>query len=202
MDIIRDIPQNSPEWFQLRLASVGSTSINRIAPQKDGYTTELYKFAGEYLSNTKAESSKFKFADRGHIFEPVARQEYEMIKDVEVELITMVKGDKPHTHTSTDGLISTDRILEIKIRTPAEFLKLAEGKTPPIADRRQWRWDLYICYDRTRVEYVNYCPELHQAGKEYILIDQITRDEEKIKELSEVADVFIKEALHLAGKYK
>jgi len=200
-EIIRGIDQNTDEWMTLRAASVGSTAINRIAPQGDAYKSEIWKKAGEYLSGTKAESSKFKFADRGHEFEPAAREEYKMIKDVDVELITMVKGDKPHQHTSTDGLVGDDGILEIKVRTPAEWLKLAEGKLTPIADRRQYWWDLHICHDRTWVDYVNYCPELHSAGKDYILIERIIKNEIEIKKLSEVANIFIKEMLKLASKY-
>lgn len=194
--------QGDDRWHKLRIASVGSTAINKIAPLKGAYKNLLYTFAGEYLSGTKSESPKFKYADRGHKYEPAAREEYKIIKDVDVELIAMVKGDNPHTHTSTDGLIEQDGILEVKVRTPAEWLKLAEGKLPPIADRRQYWWDLHICYDRTWVDYVNYCPELHQAGKNYILIDRITRDGYRMGELSEVADKFIKEMLELASKYK
>lgn len=194
--------QGDKRWQNLRLASVGSTAINKIAPLKDAYKNLVYTFAGEYLSGTKAEDTKFKYADRGHKYEPAAREEYKIIKGVDVELITMVKGDNPHQHTSTDGIIDTDGILEVKVRTPAEWIKLAEGKLTPIADRRQYWWDLHICHDRKWVDYVNYCPELHQAGKNYILIERITKDEIKIKELSAVADIFIKEMLKLASKYK
>jgi len=202
MEIIRGIDQNTDEWMSLRLASVGSTAINKIAPQADAYKNLVYTFAGEYLSKTKAESTSFRYASRGHEFEPIAREEYKIIKDVDVELITMVKGDKPHQHTSTDGIIGTDGILEVKTRTPAEWLKLAEGKMHPIADRRQYWWDLYICHDRKWVDYCNYCPELHQAGRDYILIDRITRDYKMISELKHVADKFINEMLALANKYR
>ncbi len=200
-EIIRGIDQDTIEWMSLRLASVGSTAINKIAPGKDGYDSMLYILAGEYLSHTKAEPTKFKYADRGHIYEPAAREEYKIIKDVDVEQIAMVKGDKPHTHTSTDGLVGTSGVLEIKTRTPAEWLKLAEGKLYPIADRRQCQWDLHI-YQNVWVDYVNYCPELHKAGKRYILIDRITRDNGMIGTLETAADKFIKAMLELAAKYK
>ena len=200
-EIIRGIDQNTPEWMQLRLASVGSTAINKIAPQGDPYKNLIYIFAGEYLTGTKAESTKFKYADRGHEFEPAAREEYKIIKDVDVEQITMVKGDKPHTHTSTDGIIKDDGIFEAKVRTPAEWLKLAEGKLPPIGDRRQCQWDLYICSDRLYVDYVNYCPELHKSGKEFILIDRIMRDNKMISELASISDKFLKEMLEKAAKH-
>ena len=201
-EIIRGIAQNTDEWMLLRLASVSSTAINKIAPQGDPYKNLIYTFAGEYLTGTKAESTKFKYADRGHEYEPTAREEYKIIKDVDVEQITMVKGDQPHTHTSTDGIVEKDGIFEAKTRTPAEWLKLAEGKLSPMSDRRQCQWDLYICHDRIWVDYVNYCPELHQKGKRYILIERITRNEKMISELKTVADKFIKEMQKLANKYK
>ena len=199
-EIIRGIEQNTPEWEALRIASVGSTAINDIAPKGTGYKNALYKFVGEMVSGVKAESYKFKHADRGHEFEPAAREMYELVNGVEVEQICMIKGDKPHTHTSTDGLIREDGIFEAKVRIPSEFIKLAEGKAPPIGDLRQCYWDLYVS-EKKWVDTVNYCPEIANAKRGGYIEKRIHRDtcEPLIKELADIADEFIKEML---GKAK
>ncbi len=200
MQIIRDIPQNTPEWMQLRLASVGSTAINEIAPKGAGYKNCLYKMAGELVTGVKADSKTFRYADRGHEYEPAVREHYEFVKGVDVEEICMIKGDKPHTHTSTDGLVGDAGIFEAKVRIPSVFLKLLDGKTPPIADLRQCWWDLYIS-KRDWVDYVNYCPEIVKAKRGGYIPKRIYRKEcePQIKELADVADVFVKGMLNKAN---
>jgi len=200
-EIITDYEQGSDEWFRLRLASIGSTAINRIAPMKDGYKKCLYEFVGELVTGVSAESFKFRHADRGHEFEPKARKLYEIKTGNTVEQVAMIKSDKPHCHYSPDGLVGTEGLIEIKVRIPSIWIELAEGGLEPIADRRQRWWGLGVSARRW-VDSINFCPEFAEAGRKAILIKRITRDEKKIKELSDVADIFIKEMLKLTEKYK
>lgn len=194
--------QGDERWHNLRIASIGGTAIGKIAPRGTAYKDMVYKFAGEYLSGVKSKSPKFKYADRGHEYEPVARIEYEMVTGISVEQVAMVQSDTPHQHYSPDGLSETG-ILEVKVRTPAEWLKLAEGKSPPITDLRQCFWGLHVC-QRPWVDYINYCPELHNKGRKFILIKRINKNESEllIEELKTVADDFIKDMLELVNKYK
>jgi len=198
--IITDCIQGDDAWFTHRLNSIGSTSINRIAPMGKGYKDTLHEFVGEFLTGVPAEHFKFRHADRGNEYEPVARNEYEFITGNHVDIVSLIKGDN-YNHVSTDGIIGADGILEIKVRIPSVWINLAEGAKKSIADERQIAWGLYVS-ERKWVDSVNYCPELHQAGKKYILIERITRNEKMINELQTIADKFIKEMLDLAKKYK
>jgi len=198
-EIIRSCDQNSDEWFSLRLASIGGTAINYIAPKGKGYKDTLYKLAGEMLTGVKTPSNTFRDADRGHLFEPDARQLYDMHTGNVVEQIALIKG-QPHQHISPDGLIGDDGLLEIKVRYAHTWLPLAEGELEPIADRRQRQWGLHVS-GRDWYDAVNYCPELAQAGKESILINRVYRDEEMIRDLKKVAGIFIIEMKALANKY-
>lgn len=200
MEIITDCEQGSDLWFQYRLASIGGTAINLIAPQGKGYKKTLYEFVGELLTGVKAESFKFQHADRGHEFEPIARSMYEMIADVEVEQVALIKADR-HRHESPDGLVGSEGKIEIKTRIPSIFIEADEIDYFPIADKRQIQWGLFIS-ERIWCDRIQYCPEMAQAGKKCILIDRITRDHKMISELKHVADKFIKEMLELAGRYK
>jgi len=194
--------QNDDRWAALRIASIGSTVINDIKPQKEGYKNALYKLAGEMVTGVKADSKKFRFADRGHEFEPDAREMYELVTGRDVEQICMIKGDKPHTHTSTDGLIGENGIFEAKVRIPSEFIKLAEGKAVPTADLRQCYWDLHIS-KRDWVDTVNYCPEIADAKRGGYIEKRIYRNtcEPLIRELADIADEFIEEMLEKAAKH-
>ena len=193
--------QGTEDWKQLRIASIGGTAINRIAPMKDGYKKALYEFVGEMVSGVKADNFKFRHADRGILFEPKARSLYEFIVGVDVEQVSMIKGDKPHQHYSPDGLIGEDGLLEIKVRIPSVWIELAEGGLEPIADRRQRQWGLHIC-QKQRIISVNYCPEIALSGNGGILIKRVERDEKMIAELEAAADRFIKDMLELSAKYK
>jgi len=200
MEIITECEQNSDMWFQHRLASIGGTAINLIAPQGKGYKKTLYEFAGEHVTGIKAESFKFQHADRGHEFEPVARDMYEFIKGVDVDQVALIKTDN-HRHVSPDGLVNSDGLIEIKTRIPSIFIEADEEGYFPIADKRQIQWSLHIS-ERKWCDRIQYCPEMASAGKKCILIDRITRDNKMIAELKVISDKFIKEMLKLASKYK
>jgi len=198
-EIIRSCDQNSDEWFSLRLASIGGTAINYIAPKGKGYKDTLYKLAGEMLTGVKTPSNTFRDADRGHEYEPYARQLYEIQTGSDVEQVALIKG-RPHNHISPDGLIGKDTLLEIKVRYPHTWLPIAEGGLEPIADRRQRQWGLYVS-ERAWYNSVNYCPELADAGKESMIISRIGRDEKMIRELKTIAGVFIVEMMAMVKKY-
>lgn len=200
MEIITECEQGSDLWFQYRLASIGGTAINLIAPEGKGYKKTLYEFVGEHLTGIKAESFKFQHADRGHEFEPVARSMYEFIRGVDVEQVALIKADNCR-HVSPDGLVDKDGLIEIKTRIPSIFIEADKEGCFPIADKRQIQWSLHIS-ERKWCDRIQYCPEMLLANKKCILIDRITRDERMISELKDVSDKFIKAMLKLAGKYE
>jgi len=198
-EIIRSCEQNSDEWFSLRLASIGGTAINSIAPKGKGYKDTLFKLAGEMLTGVKTPSNTFRDAERGHVYEPAARKLYEIQSGNQVEQVALIKG-KAHNHISPDGLIGDNGLLEIKVRYAHTWLPIAEGGLEPIADRRQRQWGLYVS-ERAWYNSVNYCPELADAGKESMIISRIGRDEKMIRELKTIAGVFIVEMMAMVKKY-
>ncbi len=201
MKIIKDVEQGTDEWFALRLASIGGSSVGGITAG-GGKTRKkkLYEFAGELITGVKAENFKFQHADRGHEHEDAARGLYALEKDVEVEQVALVIHDDKHKHYSPDGL-TPGRLQEIKVRIPSVWIGYFDGATPPISDRKQIQWGLHIC-ELDWCDYIQYCPEMAMAGKYPLIIDSVHRDEKLIKELDVSVDSFIEEMIALVDKIK
>ena len=199
-EIIRDIEQGSDKWLKLRCASIGGTSICKIAPNGKQRNDLLRVFVGEFLTGKPAENKGFQFAERGIEHEDGARQDYALTHGVEVEQVAMVRLDE-HKHTSPDGLVGDDGMIEIKTRIPSVFVTAIIDGNKPINVVRQIQWGLYIC-DRQWCEYLQWCPEFAEVGLNPMIIERIERDEAMIRDLRSSAEVFIADMLKMAKRIK
>lgn len=199
-EIIRDIKQGDPEWHQLRLASIGGTSISVIKPSGNPRRALLDIFVGEYLTQVPAENKKFKYADRGNHYEDAARKCFSLTYHVDVEQVAMVK-DGPHKHYSPDDLIGDDELAEYKVRLPSVFVRATQERYFPTPVKYQIQWGLAITR-RKRCYYVQYCPEFDNIGFNPLIVEIIERDEDLIRDLQSSATVFINDMKKLADKIK
>ena len=202
------LEQNTDAWLCERIASIGGTAIDKIAPGGKPRKDLLYQFAGAYITKVPPENFKFQHADRGHQFEPETRDAYSIITGNEVKQVGLVRSG-PHKHYSADGLIGDDGILEIKVRIQSVFIMAAIEGYAPIGLRRQVQWGLWVC-DREWADYIQYCPELADNGIPPI-IQRIYRDEKPKskreqhvtgKDLDEAAEKFISEMLAIVEKIR
>jgi len=199
-EIIVDCEQGSDRWRELRCASIGGTAIGKIAPNGKQCNDLLRAFVGEYLTGVPAENKGFQFLERGHEFEDTARQDYALTSGAEVQQVALVRLDN-HKHTSPDGLVGTDGMIEIKTRIPSVFVTAIEDGNKPINVTRQVQWGLYVS-GRQWCDYIQYCPEFAEVGLNPTIIERIERDENMIKDLRSSADVFISDMLKMAEKIK
>ena len=102
--MIEQLEQNSPEWMEERLGSIGGSGITKAAAKGASKSTYFYKKAAEILSGVHEESFKSTYMDRGHKYEPEARDCYSMVYQVEPRLIGLARHDK-NKHYSPDFLI-------------------------------------------------------------------------------------------------
>jgi len=112
MQIIKNIPQQSDEWFAMRkgvMTASHAQAIGSCGKGLDSYILELmadfYAITSDFYTNPDME--------RGNELEASARLVYEMEKGVTVEEVTFVKMDDC-IGCSPDGLIGDDGLLEIK----------------------------------------------------------------------------------------
>ncbi len=192
MRIIDDIKQGTSEWFDQRLSSIGGHGINIVASSGSVYKKYLYKKAAEYLSKTHEETFKSNYLDRGHEFEPKARELYEFTYRVKAVTVGIVKLTD-HKHYSPDFLINDDGFGEIKVHIPSVFIEFADNRNIPTADRRQIQWGFNIT-GRKYCDYIKYCPEMFESGMMTpMIVTRIYPDEKEIKSLNSAADRFIGE---------
>lgn len=198
MEIYKEIEQGSQDWFDLRLGSIGGSSIASVVAGGQGKTRTqlLYRLAGEILSGVKYESYSNPHMERGLEQESEARDVYAMVKEIEVEQVGLVK-ESAHKHFSPDGLIPNG-ILEIKCTIPSVHIETILHNEIPAAYRRQCAWGLHIC-QRGYVDFVSYSPLITDNP---ILIIRRGRDEKLIRELDEGADKFISELAQVVRKVK
>lgn len=199
-EIIKDCEQGSEQWFKYRIASIGGTAIGKIAPNGKQRNDLLRVFVGEFLTGVPADNITFKYADRGTNNEGDARSEYGLSHHIDVEQVAIVRQSR-HKHTSPDGLVGTDGMIEIKTRIPSIFVSAIEDGNFPINTKRQIQWGLYIC-EREWCDYIQFCPEFNEVGLNPLIVERVGRDEKMIKDLRSSADVFISDMLKLADKIK
>jgi len=197
--IIRDVEQGSNEWFQLRLGSVGGSSINAVMAKGQGKLrqTLLYKLAGETLTGEPADEYHARQFDRGHEFEDVARSYYESVMEVDVEQVAMIKANRVKRHHSPDGLVGENGGLEIKTRAPHIYIELLETGKIPIADIRQCHNFLDVS-GRKWIDYIVYCvPEMPSCPA---WIKRITPDPEILDEMHRELLSFLKDLNELVER--
>ena len=199
MKIITDCEQGSQEWFDLRLGSIGGSSISSVVAGGQGKTRTalLYRKAGELLSGSTYESYSNAHMERGLEQEPDARAAYEWETDVEVGRAALFQSDEPFKHYSPDGVISPG-IIEIKCVIPSVHIETIISDKIPAAYRKQIQWGLHICLCEW-CDFVSYSPLVKDRP---IWIKRTGRDEKLIKELDEGADKFITELLMIVERIK
>ena len=202
-EIIRGIEQNSPEWWELRNGSIGGSSVPAIIAKGKGKAESKmrrslrYSLAAEILTGVRDETYSNKYMDRGHTFEPKAREYYELINDVEVEQIAMIKSNLPRVHVSPDGLIGEDGGLEIKTLMPHIFVELLDTGIIDGYHIKQCQHFLSVS-GRKWIDYMAYCSEMPDPS----WIKRLYRDEEMISLLESEIMVFLKELDELLERLK
>ena len=193
--------QGTEEWLSLRIASIGGTAINSVMAGGQGKMRKslMYAFVGELLSGQKKEITMTAYMEAGILHESDARLLYEIETDIDVEEVSIILGDKPHTHFSPDGLLNDDGVLEIKTVIPSVWAERKLTKKIPLEYYRQCMWGMYIT-GRQWADFVCYCPYLTDS---YPLFTQmIERDEKIIEDMTEASDKFIAEMLEMYNKVK
>lgn len=158
---IKDIEQQSDEWFDLRIGSVGGSSINSVLARGEGKSrkTLLYKLAGEILAGRKLSGYRSAAMQRGNELEADARRCYEFLTGNTVEQIALIQADTPLVHYSPDGLIGEDGGLELKLMEPHIYIELIDTKKISLAYMRQVNHFFWVS-GRDYMDFAAYCPEI------------------------------------------
>jgi exodeoxyribonuclease (lambda-induced) len=186
MKIINGIEQGSPEWLQLRLGVATASDFKKIITStgKESKTLKDYalELASESLLTEPEASYKSEAMQRGNDLEDEARKYYSFITDIKVDQVTFIKKDDEIGY-SPDGLIGDNGSIEIKCPQKKNHLKYLVDNKLPTEYKSQVQGGLYIS-GREYCNFISYHPLFKYDKK--MLVVKVYRDEEYIKELSDL----------------
>lgn len=193
--IIHNCVQGSDEWNRLRIGSIGGSSISKVMSKGEGKTRKslMLNMVGEMLSGQKPDSFVSGPMRDGLLYEDEARNLYSFITGNEVEEIGCIT-EGPHKHTSPDGLIGEDGMVEIKTVIPSTFVEYKLSMKTPTDYRRQMLWGLHIA-QRKWCDYVVYSPTIKNTMS--LIVQRQERDEIEIAAMDKEADEFIADMLEI-----
>ena len=197
------VEQGTEEWQELRIGSIGGSSISKAVAKGEGKqrTQLMYDLVGELLSGQKKQGYTNSFMEEGTKHEPRARELYSFIKGVEVQQTGVIKLTD-HYHYSPDGIVDPGGLIEIKTVIPSVYVELLATKKIPTGYRRQMSWGLFVT-GRGWCDYCAYCPYVEEKAEVSPLhIIHVERDEKEIAFLRDGADKFVEEMLALYDKVR
>jgi len=121
--------QYSDKYWKTKNGKPSSSKFNCLVTGTGKPSTSLPKYALElatemYLGERIDDGfSGNKYMDRGTKLEPLARSEYEMLRQVKVQEIGLITDDLMRYCTSTDGIIGDDGVVEIKNLISTTFME-------------------------------------------------------------------------------
>ncbi len=153
MEIV-NCEQNSPEWFAARMGIPTASQFATVMAKGEGKTRRTYmmKLAGELITGEPMDSFSNEHTERGHKFEPEARDLYAFQTGAQLERVGFIKNGK--AGASPDSLVGTDGGAEIKTKLPHMLAELIlKDEFPPEhkaqiqgtlwISKRQW-WDIAV----------------------------------------------------------
>jgi hypothetical protein len=183
VEIITDIEQNSDAWLRARAGIPTASQFSTVLAKGEGKTRRTYmlKLAGEIITGEPMESFSNVHTERGHEFEPEARDLYAFTTGAELDRVAFIKEGR--TGCSPDSLIGIDGGAEIKTKLPHLLAEvLLKDEFPPEhkaqvqgtlwISKRQW-WDIVIYWPRMP-----------------LFVKRVYRDEPYIQKLATEVDRF------------
>ena len=190
-----EIKQNSDEWLAIKVGKFSASIATDLLMDKktSGYTKLIDKIVEERMTGQPTESKTFSgnsFTERGHEYEPVAREDYEFRSFNDVVQVGVVELDD-WTLCSPDGLINEDGLIQIKcpiFNTQKEYLK---NHKVPGNYLKQMQFELFVTGREYNIfySYHPYLPPVEiRVNRDEAMIAEIERrlNEAKIEVTKEI----------------
>lgn len=191
-----ELIQGSPEWLEARAGSLGASQVaDAIAKTKTGWGASranvMATLITERLTGKPAETYTNSAMQWGTQTEPDARAAYEFMRDVDVQLVGIVKHPTIiGTHASPDGLVGDTGLIEIKCPSSATHLETLLSESIPGKYITQMQWQMCVT-GRLWCDYVSFDPRM--SANMQIWIHRVHRDNKMIAELDEQVREFLRE---------
>lgn len=191
-----ELIQGSPEWLAARAGSLGASQVaDAIAKTKTGWGASranvMATLITERLTGKPAETYTNSAMQWGTQTEPDARAAYEFMRDVDVQLVGIVKHPTIiGTHASPDGLVGDTGLIEIKCPSSATHLETLLSEIIPGKYITQMQWQLAVT-GRTWVDYISFDPRLPASMQ--LFVKRVERDNKMIADLDAQVREFLSE---------
>lgn len=190
------IEQGSPEWKALRLGKLtASRMADVLATTKTGMSASrknyLAQLVAERLTGEIGECFTNGAMAWGNEHEPLARAEYEIMKDTFVEQVPFV--DHPHIDmcgASPDGLAGDEGLVEIKCPNTATHIDYLLSKKPPAKYIPQMALQL-ACTGRKWCDFVSYDPRMPEKHRLFVV--RFIPDTDYLQKIEAEAELFLNE---------
>lgn len=178
--------QGTPEWFAARAGVITASKFaDAISTLKNGTATQAskdyaYKVAVERIYGETTDDTYQTFEmRRGSDLEPIARMAYERITGNLAEESGVALTEDDRFGYSTDGLIGSDGLIEIKC--PNSARKLVEmWETEDLSEyMHQIQGGMWITGHKW-CDFVMYAPQLQKVDKQ-LFIKRVLRDDDFIE---------------------
>ena len=172
--------QGSAEWLQARLGKITASSSQSLMAAKGlGKGAETY--ALELIAEIITEEPKYVPVtwqmEHGHEYEPVAREIYELNRNVTVKQVGGIQYDDSMWY-SPDGLVGDDGLIEIKCPQPLQHLRILTHEGLMDEYYHQIQFGLYAS-GRAWCDWISYQPNFPD-DKSFKVI-RVERDEDYIR---------------------
>ena len=115
---IYNMEQGSEEWFAIKYGKIGGSTLSEIMTKID----QPVKNTAKYLDILSARVERFELdeeyvssdMERGNLYEPIARSEFERVYNKKVNQVGWVEMENGIAGISPDGLIGKIEAIEIK----------------------------------------------------------------------------------------
>ncbi len=188
--------QGSQEWLAARAGSLGASQVaDAIARTKSGWGASranvMASLITERLTGRPAETYTNAAMAWGTQTEPDARAAYEFMRDVDVDLVGIVKHPTiVGSHASPDGLVGDKGLIEIKCPSSSTHIETLLTGTIPGKYMTQMMWQM-ACTGREFCDHVSFDPRLPTSMQ--LWIRRVERDPKAISELEEQVQEFLAE---------
>lgn len=188
--------QGSQEWLAARAGSLGASQVaEALAKTKTGWgagrANVMASLITERLTGKPAETFTNAAMQWGTQTEPDARAAYEFMRDVDVELVSIVKHPTiVGSHASPDGLVGDKGLIEIKCPQSSTHIETLLTGAIPGKYVTQMQWQM-ACTGREFCDHISYDPRLPTSMQ--LWIKRVDRDDKLISKLEEQVQEFLHE---------
>lgn len=170
-----DVEQNSEEWFALRMGKPTTSNYGKFMANYgkafgDPAKKYAFRLAKEQVTGERSEEESFsnKHMENGHIWEPVARDEYEFETFNTVSNGGFCEHEKYNTGGSPDGLIMLDNG-GIEIKSVIDWTHRNTIKRDSFDPSYKWQLlgNMWLC-ELNYIDFISYGYSYPQGKKLFI----------------------------------